>query len=45
MSGTKIAILAGAVMLTALTLVSATQAKQDCNDLPRGVINYSSCVQ
>ena len=45
MSGTRLAIIAGAVMLTALTLISATQAKQDCNDMPRGVINYSSCQQ
>ena len=45
MSGTRIAIIAGAFMLTALTVISATQAKQECNDVPRGVINYSACVQ
>ena len=45
MSGTRLAIVAGAVMLTALTLISATQAKPECNDIPRGVINYSACTQ
>lgn len=46
MSGTRIAIITGAVMLTALTVISATQAKQDdCSDLPRGAVGLSYCAQ
>jgi hypothetical protein len=45
MSGTTVAMIAGALMISALTLVSATQAKQGCSDVPRGAVSSSFCVR